>query len=129
MYLNVPSYLNSEALIFFSNSFRFVAKTPYKVWFIHLKFCWNSKLSLSWIWAQHQIHHSKLTTMAEPNINRSLLQFAPMQSSIDEGFWHKLSSLKLNKLGIDDSPIPIIGFFSLLFSFSFFYSKFRSTIM
>jgi ubiquitin-like modifier-activating enzyme ATG7 len=57
------------------------------------------------------------------------LQFAPMQSSIDEGFWHKLSSLKLNKLGIDDSPIPIIGFFSLLFSFSFFYSKFRSTIM
>jgi ubiquitin-like modifier-activating enzyme ATG7 len=35
-----------------------------------------------------------------------------MQSSIDEGFWHKLSSLKLNKLGIDDSPIPIIGFYA-----------------
>jgi hypothetical protein len=29
-----------------------------------------------------------------------------------------LSSLKLNKLGIDDSPIPIIGFF-FLYSFPF----------
>ncbi|KAK3206935.1 hypothetical protein Dsin_020981 [Dipteronia sinensis] len=37
----------------------------------------------------------------------SILQFAPFQSSVDEGFWHRLSSLKLNKLGIDDSPIPI----------------------
>lgn len=47
----------------------------------------------------------------------SLLQFAPMQSLIDEGFWHRLSSLKLNKLGIDDSPIPINGcslYFTLL---------------
>ncbi|XP_061353295.1 ubiquitin-like modifier-activating enzyme atg7 isoform X1 [Gastrolobium bilobum] len=42
----------------------------------------------------------------------ALLQFAPMQSSVDEGFWHRLSSLKLNKLGIDDSPIPIIGFYA-----------------
>ncbi|QHN99758.1 hypothetical protein HN51_034872 [Arachis hypogaea] len=38
----------------------------------------------------------------------ALLQFAPMQSSVDEGFWHRFSSLKLNKLGIDDSPLPII---------------------
>ncbi|KAK7312107.1 hypothetical protein VNO77_35705 [Canavalia gladiata] len=42
----------------------------------------------------------------------ALLQFAPMQSSVDEGFWHRLSSLKLNKLGIDDSPIQIFGFYA-----------------
>ncbi|EEF39865.1 autophagy protein, putative [Ricinus communis] len=42
----------------------------------------------------------------------SILQFAPFQSSVDEGFWHRLSSLKLNKFGIDDSPIPITGFYA-----------------
>ncbi|KAJ8761075.1 hypothetical protein K2173_000754 [Erythroxylum novogranatense] len=42
----------------------------------------------------------------------SLLQFAPFQSAVDEGFWHRLSSLKLNKLGIDDSPLPITGFYA-----------------
>ncbi|KAL5772250.1 hypothetical protein ACOSQ2_012174 [Xanthoceras sorbifolium] len=42
----------------------------------------------------------------------SILQFSPFQSSVDEGFWHRLSSLKLNKLGIDDSPIPITGFYA-----------------
>lgn len=42
----------------------------------------------------------------------SILQFAPLQSSVDEGFWHRLSSLKLNKFGIDDSPIPISGFYA-----------------
>ncbi|KAK7258209.1 hypothetical protein RIF29_32733 [Crotalaria pallida] len=41
-----------------------------------------------------------------------LLQFAPFQSSVDEGFWHRLSSLKLNKLGIDDSPLPLFGFYA-----------------
>ncbi|GLU13794.1 hypothetical protein SLE2022_304050 [Rubroshorea leprosula] len=41
-----------------------------------------------------------------------ILQFAPFQSSVDEGFWHRLSSLKLNKFGIDDSPIPITGFYA-----------------
>lgn len=41
--------------------------------------------------------------------NESVLQFAPFQSAVDEGFWHRLSSLKLNKLGIDESPIPITG--------------------
>ncbi|KAI4296917.1 hypothetical protein L6164_036834 [Bauhinia variegata] len=50
--------------------------------------------------------------MAEHEPKGSLLQFAPMQSSVDEGFWHRLSSLKLNKLGIDDSPIPITGFYA-----------------
>ncbi|KAI8525686.1 hypothetical protein RHMOL_Rhmol13G0248700 [Rhododendron molle] len=42
----------------------------------------------------------------------SVLQFAPFQSAVDEGFWHRLSSLKLNKFGIDESPIPITGFYS-----------------
>ncbi|KAH6829155.1 ThiF family protein [Perilla frutescens var. hirtella] len=42
----------------------------------------------------------------------SILQFAPFQSAVDEGFWHRLSSLKLNKLGIDESSIPITGFYA-----------------
>ncbi|KAF2305283.1 hypothetical protein GH714_003465 [Hevea brasiliensis] len=42
----------------------------------------------------------------------SILQFAPFQSFVDEGFWHRLSSLKLNKFGIDDSPIAITGFYA-----------------
>ncbi|GMQ09562.1 hypothetical protein CsSME_00052885 [Camellia sinensis var. sinensis] len=46
------------------------------------------------------------------NEHGSVLQFAPFQSFVDEGFWHRLSSLKLNKLGIDESPIPITGFYA-----------------
>ncbi|KAK6932667.1 THIF-type NAD/FAD binding fold [Dillenia turbinata] len=46
------------------------------------------------------------------NDNGSVLQFAPFQSLVDEGFWHRLSSLKLNTLGIDDSPISITGFYA-----------------
>ncbi|KAK4399214.1 Ubiquitin-like modifier-activating enzyme atg7 [Sesamum angolense] len=42
----------------------------------------------------------------------SILRFAPFQSAVDGGFWHRLSSLKLNKLGIDESPIPITGIFA-----------------
>lgn len=48
----------------------------------------------------------------EGSSGKSILQFAPFQSSVDEGFWHRLSSLKLNKFGIDDSPIPITGFYA-----------------
>lgn len=47
--------------------------------------------------------------MADVSEKKPILQFAPFQSVVDEGFWHRLSSLKLNKLGIDDSPIPISG--------------------
>ncbi|CAI0557908.1 unnamed protein product [Linum tenue] len=50
--------------------------------------------------------------MAAKRENGSILQFAPFQSSVDEGFWHRLSSLKLNKFRIDDSPIPITGFYA-----------------
>lgn len=49
--------------------------------------------------------------MAEHD-NRPVLQFAPFQSSIDEGFWHRLSSLKLNELKTDESPIPVTGFYA-----------------
>lgn len=44
--------------------------------------------------------------------NGSLLQFSPFQSAVDEGFWHRLSDLKLNHLGLDESPIPITGFYA-----------------
>lgn len=44
--------------------------------------------------------------------SESIVVFAQFQSVVDEGFWHRLSSLKLNKLGIDDSPIPITGFYA-----------------
>lgn len=37
-----------------------------------------------------------------------ILQFAPFQSAVDECFWHRLSSLMLNKLGIDELLIPVI---------------------
>ncbi|XP_050287264.1 ubiquitin-like modifier-activating enzyme atg7 isoform X2 [Quercus robur] len=44
--------------------------------------------------------------------SESIVVFAQFQSAVDEGFWHRFSSLKLNKLGIDDSPIPITGFYA-----------------
>lgn len=47
--------------------------------------------------------------MAADSEKGTTLQFGAFQSRVDEGFWHKLSSFKLNKLGIDDSPIPITG--------------------
>ncbi|KAM1033196.1 hypothetical protein FF1_036600 [Malus domestica] len=48
----------------------------------------------------------------EGGSGKSILQFAPFQSSVDEGFWHRLCSLKLNKFGVDDSPVPITGFYA-----------------
>lgn len=58
-------------------------------------------------------------SMAAHDSAGSILVFAQFQSKVDEGFWHRLSSLKLNKLGIDDSPIPITGTHHSLF-FEFF---------
>ncbi|XP_020584577.1 ubiquitin-like modifier-activating enzyme atg7 [Phalaenopsis equestris] len=43
---------------------------------------------------------------------RQILRFTPFQSSVDEGFWRRLSSLKLDTLGLDQSPIPITGFYA-----------------
>ncbi|CAA7040912.1 unnamed protein product [Microthlaspi erraticum] len=50
--------------------------------------------------------------MDEKESPQTILQFAPLNSSVDEGFWHSFSSLKLDKLGIDDSPISITGFYA-----------------
>ncbi|WOK99354.1 hypothetical protein Cni_G08066 [Canna indica] len=41
-----------------------------------------------------------------------ILQFDPLQSLVDEGFWHRFSSLKLDSLGLDQSPIPLTGFYA-----------------
>lgn len=41
-----------------------------------------------------------------------ILQFAPFQSTVDEGFWRRLSSLKLDLLGLDQSPIQLTGFYA-----------------
>lgn len=48
-----------------------------------------------------------------------ILQFDPFQSLVDEGFWHRLSSLKLDSLGLDQSPIPLTGTSSLFLKFCF----------
>ncbi|KFK31511.1 hypothetical protein AALP_AA6G122200 [Arabis alpina] len=45
-------------------------------------------------------------------MGENFLQFASLNSCVDEGFWHTFSSLKLNKLRIDDSPISITGFYA-----------------
>ncbi|CAL5412346.1 unnamed protein product [Camellia sinensis] len=50
--------------------------------------------------------------MKKGNENGSVLRFAPFQNAVDEGFWHRLSSLKLNLFGSDDSPLSITGFYA-----------------
>ncbi|XP_008791400.1 ubiquitin-like modifier-activating enzyme atg7 [Phoenix dactylifera] len=54
------------------------------------------------------------STSSWPSSERAgkILQFAPFQSLVEDGFWRRLSSLKLDTLGIDQSPIPIIGFYA-----------------
>ncbi|KAH9507472.1 Autophagy protein 7 [Bulinus truncatus] len=39
-------------------------------------------------------------------------QYAPFNSAVDPGFWHKLTEKKLNEYGLDDSQRLIHGFFS-----------------
>ena len=39
------------------------------------------------------------------------LQFAPYSSTLDGGFWHKLSKLKLDVFGLDDKQRQINGFY------------------
>ncbi|ONK70021.1 uncharacterized protein A4U43_C05F29420 [Asparagus officinalis] len=41
-----------------------------------------------------------------------ILKFAPLQSLVDAGFWRRFSSLKLDTLRIDQSPINITGFYA-----------------
>ena len=40
------------------------------------------------------------------------LQFAPFNSFLDAGFWHKLSDNKLNVYGLDDTVKQLHGFYS-----------------
>ncbi|PKU72496.1 Ubiquitin-like modifier-activating enzyme atg7 [Dendrobium catenatum] len=55
------------------------------------------------------------SSSSDSSSERQILRFIPFQSSADEGFWRRLSSLKLDTLGLDQSPIPITGeFFSFL---------------
>ncbi|GAB2298600.1 Autophagy protein 7 [Dionaea muscipula] len=50
--------------------------------------------------------------MTEGDGSGSILTFALFQSSVDEGFWHRLSSLKLNQWGTNESPVSITGFYA-----------------
>lgn len=45
--------------------------------------------------------------MADKPEKRVLLQFFPFSSMIDSSFWHELSRLKLDKLGLNDAPVDI----------------------
>lgn len=35
------------------------------------------------------------------------MKFQPFASAVDAGFWQALAEEKLNKLRLDDSPIPV----------------------
>ncbi|XP_072952894.1 ubiquitin-like modifier-activating enzyme atg7 [Typha angustifolia] len=52
------------------------------------------------------------TPSASTSSQARILQFAPFQSLVDDGFWRRLSSLKLDTLRIDQSPIAITGFYA-----------------
>ncbi|CAA6665846.1 unnamed protein product [Spirodela intermedia] len=41
-----------------------------------------------------------------------ILRFKLFDSQVDEGFWWRLSSLKLDVLGLDQSPVNVTGFFA-----------------
>ncbi|XP_068664271.1 ubiquitin-like modifier-activating enzyme atg7 [Aristolochia californica] len=54
-------------------------------------------------------------SLASPSSNLTggrILRYAQMQSIVQEGFWRKLSSLKLDSLQLDESPIEITGFYA-----------------
>ncbi|BBN01496.1 ubiquitin-like modifier-activating enzyme ATG7 [Marchantia polymorpha subsp. ruderalis] len=42
----------------------------------------------------------------------STLMFAPWQSAVDEGFWHRMASFKLETQRLDEHPVPVSGFFA-----------------
>ncbi|RUS69787.1 hypothetical protein EGW08_022454 [Elysia chlorotica] len=42
----------------------------------------------------------------------SVVRYAPFASSVDPGFWHKLSAKKLDEYGLDDSARCIHGFYT-----------------
>ncbi|GAA5915712.1 hypothetical protein JCM8208_006425 [Rhodotorula glutinis] len=40
------------------------------------------------------------------------LQFLPLSTSISPSFWHRLTSLKLHHLQLDDTPLPLVGYYT-----------------
>ncbi|GAA5847905.1 hypothetical protein JCM9279_003484 [Rhodotorula babjevae] len=40
------------------------------------------------------------------------LQFLPLSTSISPSFWHRLTSLKLDHLKLDDTPLPLTGHYT-----------------
>eukprot|EP01018_Ginkgo_biloba_P000198 Gb_18971 [translate_table: standard] len=53
-----------------------------------------------------------------------VLQFAPWQSSVDEGFWRQLAKLKLDILGISQKPIEITGMNQIILAITLGFSSF-----
>lgn len=42
----------------------------------------------------------------------TLLRFAPFTSTIDSGFWHRFTTLKLEELKLSEETVPILGYYS-----------------
>ena len=42
----------------------------------------------------------------------TLLRFAPFTSTIDGGFWHRFTTLKLEELKLSEKPVPLLGYYS-----------------
>lgn len=68
-------------------------------------------------------HSHKRRDMAEPTVDArqaaaaalpqpTILQFTPFTSSLLPEFWTSLSKLKIDKLKLDESPIPVRGSYS-----------------
>ncbi|CAM6122251.1 unnamed protein product [Calypogeia fissa] len=49
---------------------------------------------------------------AETGGDENILKFAPAQSAVDEGFWHRMASYKLETQRLEEHPIPVSGFFA-----------------
>lgn len=42
----------------------------------------------------------------------NLLKFAPFLSALDNGFWHKLTQLKLEVYKTNDDPVALMGYYN-----------------
>ena len=50
--------------------------------------------------------------MAAQVVGGTLLRFAPFTSTIDSGFWHRFTTLKLEELKLSEEPVPLLGHYS-----------------
>jgi hypothetical protein len=46
---------------------------------------------------------------AEMRNSENILKFAPAQSAVDEGFWHRMASYKLETQRLEEHPIAVTG--------------------